>query len=164
MAVFSDLEHQIPEIISKGLFPILILSSLADEARMKQYYSINPEHRFNDLKLTENQIIVECCSHGTDILTGTEFDVIFPHNGVENFLSVSAILEYVSYNRSYEVDMVPNGYSPLAIINFPQGKPEVLKKLKAGKEKFDFNKHDYFYLTQKKVMEKIVKELDKRKE
>ena len=52
MAVFSDLELETPEVLSKGLFPILILTSIADQERMKSYYSKNPEHRFNNLQLS----------------------------------------------------------------------------------------------------------------
>lgn len=161
MAAFSDLEFQTPEVISKGLFPVLILISIADQERMKSYYSKNSAHRFNNLELTENQILVECCSYHTDIPADSKFDVIFSGRDVENFMNVSAVLEYVSYNRSFEVDVVPNGYTPLAIINFPEGKPEILNELRPENEKRDLNKYDYIYLTEKKVVEKILNELNK---
>lgn len=164
MAIFSDLKLETPEVISKGLFPILIAISIADQERMKSYYSKNPAHRFNNLQLTENQILVECCSYHTDIPSDSKFDVIFSGRDVENFINVSAVLEYVSYNRSFEVDVIPNGYTPLAIINFPEGKPEILNKLRPENEKSDFNKYDYIYLTEKKVVEKILNELNKIEE
>jgi|GEM_PF-5692948 len=164
MAVFSDLELVTSEAISKEIFPVLVLMSIADQERMKDYYGKNPEHRFNNLQLTENQILVECCSDYTDIPTGSKFDVIFAGRDVENFRNVVAVLEYASYNRSFEVDLVPRGYSPLGIINFPEGKPEILSKLMLESENRDFNKYDKLYLTDKKVLEKILKEFDKRKE
>ncbi len=165
MAVFSDLELVSSEAISKGIFPILILMSIADQERVKEYYSRNPEHRFNNLRLTENQILVECCSDYTDIPTGSKFDIIFADRDVENFVNVSAVLEYASFNRSFEVDRVPNKItSVVVLINFPEGKPEILNKLRFQNEKRDINKYDELYLTEKKVMEKILKELDGIKE
>lgn len=164
MAVFSDLELVAPEVISKGIFPILILMSMGDHERMKDYYSKKPEHRFNSLQLSENQILAACCSFYTDIPVDSKFDVIFAGRDVENFVNVSAVLEYASYNRSFEIDIIPNGYGPLAIINFPEGKPEMVSKLRLENEKRDFNKYDELYLTEKKVLEKILKELNKRKE
>lgn len=161
MTVFSDLELETPEVLSKGLFPILILTSIADQERMKSYYSKNPEHRFNNLQLTENQILVECYSYHTNIPTDSKFEVIFLNNDVKNFMNVSAALEYVSYNRSFEVDIVPNGYTPLAIINFLEGKPEILNKLRPESEKRDFSKYDYICLTNREVVEKVLNELDK---
>jgi len=165
MAVFSDLELVSSEAISKGIFPILILMSIADQERVKEYYSRNPEHRFNNLQLTENQILVECCSDYTDISTGSKFDIIFADRDVENFVNVSAVLEYASFNRSFEVDRVPNKItSVVVLINFPEGKPEILSKLRFQNQKRDINKYDELYLTEKKVMEKILKELDGIKE
>lgn len=161
---FSDLELDCNQIISKELFPILILYSIADQVRMKQYYSKNPEHRLNNLKLTENQIIAECRSCCTNILTGTEFNIIFSNNDVKNFSNVTAILEYVSVNYNYEVDNVNNGYTPLCIINFPQGKPEIINKLAPETGRLDSGKYDNLFLTQKQVMEKILNEFDKREE
>jgi len=164
MAIFSDLELVATEAISKEIFPVLVLMSIADQEKMKTYFGKNPEHRFNNLQLTENQILVECCSDYTDIPTGSKFDVIFAGRDVENFRNVAAVLEYASYNRSYEVDVVPRGYSPLGIINFLEGKPEILSKLRTESENRDFNKYDELYLTEKKVLEKILYEFEKRKE
>lgn len=159
MAIFSDLELSAPEVISKGIFPILILMSIADQERMKDYYSKNPEHPFNSLNLKENQILAACCSYYTDIPIGSKFDVVFSGRDVENFLNVTAVLEYASYNRSFEVDMVPNSItSVVAIIDFPEGKPEILNKLRLENEKRDFNTYDELYLTERKVLDKILKE------
>ncbi len=165
MAIFSDLELVTSEAISKEIFPVLVLMSIADQERMKDYYGKNPEHRFHNLQLTENQILAECCSDYTDIPTGSKFDVIFADRDVENFMNVSAVLEYAAFNRSFEVDMVPKKItSVVALIDFPKGKPQILSKLRPQSEKRDINKYDELYLTDKKVLKKILKEFDKRKE
>ena len=151
MAVFSDLELVTSEAISKGIFPVLILMSIADQESVKDFFSRNPEHRFNNLELTENQILVECCSDYTDIPTGSKFDVIFADRDVENFMTVSAILEYAAFNRNFEVGMVPKKItSVVALIDFSEGKPEILSKLRRQSEMRAINKYDELYLTDKK--------------
>ena len=151
MAVFSDLELVTSEAISKGIFPVLILMSIADQESVKDFFSRNPEHRFNNLELTENQILVECCSDYTDIPTGSKFDVIFADRDVENFMTVSAILEYAAFNRNFEVGMVPKKItSVVALIDFSEGKPEILSKLRPQSEMRAINKYDELYLTDKK--------------
>lgn len=164
MATFSDLDLVSSEAISKGIFPVLILMSIADQKFVKDFFSRNPEHRFSNLKLTENQILAECCTDYTDIPTGSKFGVIFAGRDVENFMNVSAVLEYAAFNRSFEVDMVPSSItSVITLIDFPEGKPEILSKLRSQSEKRDFNKYDELYLTEKKVMEKILEEFNKIK-
>ncbi len=164
MAVFSDLELIASEAISKGIVPVLILMSIADQESVKDYFSRNPEHRFNNLQLTENQILAECCSDYTDIPIGSKFDVIFADRDVENFMNVSAVLEYAAFNRSFEVDVVPKKItSVVVILDFPEGKPEILSKLRSQNEKRDFNKYDELYMTEKKVLEKILNEFDNKK-
>jgi hypothetical protein len=159
MAIFSDIQLGCSEIISKGLFPILPLFSIADEENMKKYYGKNPQHRLNNLKLSPTQIIIESSGHCTDIACNTKFDVLFSHHNVENFIITNSVLEYVSFNRSYEVDCLPNGYSSLCIVNFPDEKPELLNKLRPETAERDLSKFDVLYLTQSTVMERILNEL-----
>jgi hypothetical protein len=159
MATFSDIQLESLEIISKGLVPVLPLISIADQVEMKNYYSRNPQHRLNNLVLASTQIITESKGFCTDIPFNTKFDVLFLHDEVENFIITNAVLEYVSFNRGYEVDCLPNGYSALCIINFPDGKPELLNKLRPQKTARDLSKYDVLYLTQSDVIERILNEL-----
>lgn len=160
MAIFSKIQLDCEEIISKCLFPVLPLIQIPDWEQTKKYYSVNPQHKLNSLILNDNQIISDCRTLCTDILCNTKFDILFSHNEVEKYVKTDAILEYVSVNRSYEVELLPKGYTGFCIINFPNGQPELLKKLRPEKENYDLTKYDTLYLTQSAVLERILNEIN----
>lgn len=160
MAIFSKIQLDCEEIISKSLFPILPLIQIPDWEQTKRYYSLNPQHKLNSLILNDNQIISDCRTLCNDVLCNTKFDILFSHHEVENYVNTNAVLEYVSVNRSYEVELLPKGYSGLCIINFLNGKPELLKKLRPENEQNDLTKYDKLYLTQRTVLERILNELN----
>jgi hypothetical protein len=160
MTIFSKMQLDCEEIISKSLFPVLPLIQIPDWEQTQKYYSLNPSHKLNSLILSDNQIISDCRTLCTDILCNTKFDVLFSHHDVENYIDTDAVLEYISVNRSYEVELLPKGYTGFCIINFPNGKPELLKKLRPEKEYHDLTKYDKLYLTQSAVLERILNQLN----
>jgi hypothetical protein len=96
-----------------------------------------------------------------DIPIGASFDVIFPARDVKNYIYTNSILKYVSVNPSYEIDYLPCGYTGMCLLDFSEGKPEILKKLAIFGEKKDYSIHDTLILTQKPILDKILKELEK---
>jgi hypothetical protein len=97
-----------------------------------------------------------------DVPVGASFDVIFPYHHVEEYIHAASILKYVNVNHSYEIDYLPNGYSGICLIEFPNGKPDILKKLAVYGEKYDDSIHDTLILTQKPIIDKILIELNNR--
>ena len=103
-----------------------------------------------------NEILVFAVAEFANIPVSTIFDVIFPSLNVEDYVEVKSILNYVTVNPSYEIDYLPKGYSGICLFEFPDGKPDILKKLAVYGEKKDYSIHDTLLLTQKPVLDKIL--------
>jgi hypothetical protein len=112
----------------------------------------------------ENQIFIMGSSGYCDVPIETSFDVIYPGRNIYDYVFVKSVLKYVSVNPSYEIDYLPNGYSGLLLLEFPEGIPEILNKLGMSREKEDFAIHDYLWLTQRPILKRILEELDNIKE
>ena len=107
----------------------------------------------------ENEIFIFGTSGYCDVPVETSFDVIISNSNALNYVFIKSILKYVSVNPSYEIDYLPNGYSGLCLLEFPDGEPDILNKLGIAGEKKDFSIHDFLILTQKPILEKILDEL-----
>lgn len=148
MKNFSNIPYDCNEILKKKLFPILPLLDIPAMKRVRDYYKYQNGHKLNNLQLAEDEILCDCKSTCVDIKTGEEFNVLFSHTDVENYVYTKAILKYTSVNRSYEVNYLPNGYAGICLIEFPNGLPALLKKLRPEEED-DYALYDILYLTKK---------------
>lgn len=111
----------------------------------------------------ENAIYVFCTtvlSNGElDIHINTKFNSLIAYRSNE-YTQCNTILKYVSVNPSYEIDYLPGGYTGLCLLEFPDGKPDILKKLAVYGEKKDYSIHDTLILTQEAILKKILDELN----
>jgi hypothetical protein len=112
----------------------------------------------------ENQIFIMGSSIYCEVPIETSFDVIYPNRNILDYIFVKSTLKYVSVNPSYEIDYLPQGYSGLFLLEFPDEIPEILNKLGMHREKKDLSIHDHLVLTQKPVLDRILEELDNIKE
>lgn len=94
-----------------------------------------------------------------DIPTMVEFDVIFSRKNPLDYQPTRAILKWVNVNPNIETDFLPAGYSGICLIDFPQGKPNMLKKLPEFGEEIRGTEYDILYLTTQPVMNKILQRL-----
>lgn len=60
--------------------------------------------------------------------------------------------------RVIKLTICQKGYSGLCLLNFPQGKPDILKNIPVYGENKDYEKHDILILTQRAVLERIFDE------
>lgn len=150
---FSNLsKYTIKEKIELGISDVLFLNELPIQMLERG--------NLNKLILPQTSLFIGCQTWCTDIKCETEYNVLFPHHNVEDFILTKAVLKYVSVNPTYEIDYLPNGYYGICIIDFPEGKPDLLHKLRPENEKDDRYKYDRLYLTQKSVFEKIIYRLE----
>ena len=105
----------------------------------------------NKLAISETTVFIGCRSK-ENIKINTEFDVLFEYFNIENVIKTKAILKYVSVNPSYELDYLPYGYYGICLIEFPNGKPDLISVLKPENEKCV----NMLYLTQKGTMSKLL--------
>ncbi|MFN4198075.1 MAG: hypothetical protein ACK4FS_03510 [Flavobacterium sp.] len=96
---------------------------------------------------------------GFDIPEGVELDVIFPKSNPIAFIKTKAVLKWFSVNANIKTDYLPTGYSGICLIDFPEGKPELLKNLvEFGTDKYGKD-YEELYLTTQAVMDKILKKM-----
>ena len=107
----------------------------------------------------ETEIFIFGTSGYCDVPIETPFDIIYPNRNILDYVFVKSTLKYVSVSPRYEIDYLPNGYSGLCLLEFPEGIPDMLNKLGMSREKKDFSTHDYLWLTQKTILDKILSEL-----
>ena len=95
-----------------------------------------------------------------DIPIGVEFDVIFSRTNPQDYMSCRSILEWVNVNHTREIDYLPAGYSGVCLIEFSNGKPEILSRLaEFGDDKRQVD-YDVLYLTTQDVMNRILENLN----
>jgi len=107
----------------------------------------------------ENDFFVFARGYNDKLKVNTKFDVIIPRRSINESIYCRSILKYVSVNPNYEIDYLPCGYSAIGLLEFPDGKPELLKRLAVFMEKKDYTIHDSLILTQKAILDKILSEL-----
>ena len=103
----------------------------------------------------ETEIFIFGTSGYCDVPIETSFDIIYPSHNILKYVFVKSILKYVSVSPRYEIDYLPSGYSGLCLLEFPEGIPDMLNKLGMSREKKEFSTHDYLWLTQGPIVERI---------
>ena len=144
-----------------------IFTQLEDDKTFDEYLSLYllVIPRDEDLKKnvnivpSKNDFFVFARGYNDKLKINTNFDVIIPRRSVNESIFCHSILKYVSVNPSYEIDYLPRGYSSLCLLEFPNGKPKLLKKLPIFCGTTDYSIHDMLILTQKSVLDKILNEL-----
>lgn len=99
-----------------------------------------------------------------ELKIGTTFDTLVQLNDLNCAAFKPAVMRYVSVNAGYEVDHLPKGYFGLAVLEFPDGLPDLLQKLAIDGTRKDPWKHATLLLTQKEVFDgmcKVWEELQK---
>jgi hypothetical protein len=146
-----------------------IILSLNEQGYYKKYHEMGLIDLPSEKDLSKgklpvpqtNEIFIFGTTGYADIPVETLFDVIFSYHGVIDYVYEKSILKYVSVNPSYEINYLPQGYSGLCLLEFPDGKPDILNKLAIFGDKKDYSIHDTLILTQKPILEKILNELEK---
>lgn len=94
-----------------------------------------------------------------DIPKNIEFDVIFSRKSPLTYKKTKAVITWFNINANIKTDYLPSGYSGICIVDFPEGKPELLKSLaEFGTDKYGKD-YDELYLTTQEVMDKILEKL-----
>ena len=112
------------------------------------------------IDIPETSIYVDTGSYSFDLKLDKEFDIIFAKNNPKDFIKIQSIFKYISINANYEIDYLPKGYSGIGLVDFPQGKPEILNKLSEFRSEEKSKTNDTLYLTTQSVMDKILENLD----
>jgi len=97
---------------------------------------------------------------GKDISVNQTFDVIFAKKDPTNYIQTDAILKYVNIRPSHEITTLEAGMSGLCLVEFSQGIPELIKKLKPFEETYKNEAYDFLYLTTQALMDKIIELLN----
>ena len=99
-------------------------------------------------------------SVGKDISVNQTFDVIFAKKDPTNYIQIDSRLKLVNVRPSDEITTLYGGMSGLCLVEFSQGIPELLKKLKPFEETYKNEAYDILYLTTQALMDKIIELLD----
>lgn len=110
--------------------------------------------------LTPNSVFVFGKSN-IDIPFNSKFDVMFLSSDPEKFMQVNATLKYANAHPSYESEVVPKGHTGVVcLIEFDKNIPKEIFELTVYKQQ-EWDKSKTLYLTQKKVLDRIL-ELTKK--
>ncbi|MEN9918035.1 MAG: hypothetical protein RL662_471 [Bacteroidota bacterium] len=131
--------------------------SLLDIPTKKDLLKGNIPHPAND------QLLLFGAAEYADIPIETHFDVIIPYRKMEEYVYARSILIYITVNPSYEINFLPKGYSVICLLEFTEGKPDILNKLAIYGDKKDYYTHDILILTQKLILEEILIRMKKYK-
>jgi hypothetical protein len=105
--------------------------------------------------LKPNQIWIGCENRSDDILKGATFDILFPHHSVKEWIETKIILKKIYVKLHSESGCLPCGKYAVCLLQFEQGIPEILTKLRVDGEVIIPDKHEIFYLAQRNVYEKM---------
>lgn len=98
-------------------------------------------------------------SHNFDLEIGKEFDVIFSRSNPHEYINIDSKLNYLNFNQNIESDILPSGYAGVCLIDFPNGKPNLLNILPEFGSTEIGKGSDKLYLTTQSVMDKILENL-----
>lgn len=91
-----------------------------------------------------------------DIQLNETFDVLFPHKEVEANIEVKATLRYVNLSPGRKIDYLPKGYTGICLLDFKDGIPDLIDRLKVYGDKQPIHKHRTLYLSQRPILDRIL--------
>ncbi|OBS11964.1 hypothetical protein ATE49_10005 [Elizabethkingia miricola] len=110
----------------------------------------------------EKQLYLDNNRSSFDFIIGTKFNVVFRRKDVKGYQKIDAELDFVSLKKGDNIGILPRGYGGIVRLTFKDKTPEMIKFLvQNDKEKYDDLKNDIIYFTTQKVMDEILKELEK---
>lgn len=149
----EKLEYIYENIYNEGYFEKYLTLYLIDIPTMEQL----EKGKVDISTKNDNSIFVIARGYNDKIKIGTTFDAIISRKSIDLSIFHHSILKFISINPSYELDYLPKGNSGLCLLEFPDGKPDLLNKLILESKEND-NKQNILILTQKPVLEKILYE------
>ncbi len=137
------------------IFPSLLLLDLPRESDLKKGNFVK--------SINSNQFYVFATTLISDgnleIKKNTKFDVLCSRKRPIDFVECDVVLKYINVNPRYEIDYLPGGYTGICLIEFKNGKPEILNKLAFFGEKKEYGKNDRLILTQKELLNKLLNKI-----
>lgn len=104
----------------------------------------------------ENQILVKCHSLKEKIEVGAKFDAIFSMENIENFISISATLKNIYRNPSYKSEALYELEDVLCIIEFDDGLPSIIDRIRPLEGSFYSDDYETLYLSNQILVNKII--------
>ncbi|MEN9610679.1 MAG: hypothetical protein RLZZ628_1493 [Bacteroidota bacterium] len=128
--------------------PFLRLSELPSRKKLNH-------GNLNQINLHPNEIWIGCENYSDTIPKNATFDVLFPYHAVEQPIYKKVILQHIYVKLAVESDWFPYGHTAICLLHFVEGIPKILDKLCPESQKFNYAKHDFFYLAQNSVYKKL---------
>ncbi|WP_264529062.1 hypothetical protein [Flavobacterium sp. N502540] len=123
--------------------PYTILYDETDERGLNKILTVNPL-----FKIPENTILLDITGCYQDIPINYSYDFIFRSDNIEDCDSTIAIIKKVYAFGAKEIDQIPSKWSVIALIEFPNGIPSLIKNKKIN---------DPLYLCSKNLWKDLVK-------
>jgi len=127
------------------------------------FLTLNEEVSMEDLRryrLTEDipttSMFIDAKSSYKDIDLDVKFDIIFALHSPLEYKTVASQIKSVAIRPGVNLDKLPKGYSGICLIDFPLGKPPLLKRLRPANGQIDSKDYDTLYLTTQKVINAIL--------
>ena len=143
------------------------LNYIIDKLSHEKFFSSHPSLLLWDKpdqellkKLTnksDDYIYIGAKSLHQNIKIGTKFDTIMSLQSPSESCHVNSTLESVFLTPKKEIEVLKTGHTCLCVLRFESDRPEILNKLKFYNEKFDNTRHDILYLTQRPVLDRVLK-------
>ena len=121
---------------------VLCLEELVDESKFS-YYDIEKKENKSEYFISGTQNLV--------IKKGNEFNVIFNIEKPNEYIKSFTKLSQIKLRKNLDLDILPEGYGGLVLIDFLEDKPEIIEIL--NRERADYKA---LYLTTQPVMNRIL--------
>lgn len=114
-------------------------------------------HRYKLSKdIPKTSVFIDAKSSYNDIDLNITFDIVFALHSPFEYETVASQIKSAAIRPGVNLDKLPKGYSGICLIDFPFGKPLLLKRLRPANKQIDFKNYDTLYLTTQKVMDAIL--------
>ncbi len=152
----ADNTEALAVLIQEGLYdkyPDLYIADKPDDKEIeilkRRLKKIGKDHL-----LTPNSVFVFGRS-SMDIPFGSEFNILFSYENLDDCIEVNAILRYANEHPNYESTVVPKGYTGvICLIEFKDKIPEQINLLSVHRqEKWDKSK--VVYLSQRPIYDRL---------
>lgn len=103
---------------------------------------------------SQNDFFVFARGYNDLIKVGSIFETIISRKSTSECLYQKSIIKYISVRKGDNIDYLPRGYSAICLIEFPDGIPEIIKKIPSRLH--ERNIYNFVLLSQKTSLDYIL--------
>ncbi|WP_298418827.1 hypothetical protein [uncultured Kordia sp.] len=126
---------------------VLCLEELINDSKLSSY-KLNKTEKNSSYFISGGQNL--------DVKKGSQFDIIFNIENPSNYISSLTKLSEIKLRKNIDLEILPEGYGGIVLIDFLETKPDIIKVLDR-----DRGNYKALYLTTQPILNRILELLNK---